>query len=110
MKHILVTPFLLSALLQTALATAAEPVAPKTVIGKTGFGFGAYLPSKCRTITRTLAAKFDSCEWEKVEPSSYTQQADFYTCEITKKGDTYQIFQSMARCRDELGTMNANAP
>jgi len=99
-----------SSLFISGLACAADAVPSTNVIGKIGFGFGEKLTSRCAPITKKLAQSFDKCEYEKTEKSSYAQKNDYYTCDITKKGDQYVIYQSKERCTEELETMKANAP
>ena len=98
-----------SAILLPVTLLAAEPIASSAVVGKYGFGYGDKLASSCAPISEKLAQKFDKCEWEK-EELSYSLKTNFYTCDISKNGDQYRIFQSKARCREDLAYMKANAP
>ena len=84
--------------------------APTELVGKFGFDWLHPEKAKCQAITAKNLAGAPTCKHHKEgDTGSFTGKADFYSCKVSPKVE-YMIYNSQARCTEELETMESNAP
>ena len=107
MKTTIVLPLALLGLLPLPCVAAAEPaVSPEALVGQYGFDWLKPKTARCRLIDKALAAKFTACR--RPDNPSFTGTLGHHACR--SKGGEYLIYADKKRCREELETMEANAP
>lgn len=105
-KFLMTFSTLLGLLLPTALLAAA----PAELVGKYGFDWLHPEKAKCLAITEKNLAGAQACKHHKEgDTGSFTGKADFYSCKVSPKVE-YMIYNTQARCKEELETMESNAP
>jgi len=96
--------------LALGIPTMVSAAAPSEVVGKFGFDWLHPEKAKCQAITANSVTGAKDCKRHKEgDTGSFTGKADFYSCKVSSKIE-YMIYDTQARCKDELETMQANAP
>lgn len=99
-----------STLVGLLLPTALMAAAPADMVGKYGFDWLHPEKAKCLAITAKNLAGAQACKHHKEgDTGSFTGKADFYSCKVGSKVE-YMIYNTQARCKEELETMESNAP
>lgn len=111
MKTSLLNLFFLSiSFLGFSTPALAADVEPAKLVGKYGFDWLKPEKAKCLAVTAQTLAGAKSCKHrQEGDTASFTGKADFYVCKTGPKSE-YMIYNSQARCAEELETMQANAP
>ncbi len=102
MNRTLIRLALVSPLLGAVSALAA--VAPADTVGKYGFDWLNPAHAACRKIDGALSRRFTSCA--PADTPSFTGKTGHLVCKV--KGGEFLVFETKARCAEELETMQAN--
>lgn len=88
------------------ICSADAGIAPESLIGKYGFDWLKPQHAKCQAVSANLAKKFRHCRTP--EEGSFTGQGGYRACKGS--GGEFLVYDTKARCVEELETMRANAP
>lgn len=97
-------------LLSFGIPGIVSAAAPSDVVGKFGFDWLHPEKARCQAITANAVAGAKDCKHLKEgDTGSFTGKADYYSCKVSSKVE-YMIYDTQTRCKEELETMQANAP
>lgn len=96
-------------LLWSSTASAAS-IPVSDVLGKFGFDWLKPEKAKCVAMTDKSLPGVTSCTYNKEgDTGSFSGKADYYVCKVGKNSEL-MVYKTQARCKEELETMQSNAP
>jgi hypothetical protein len=103
-------PAIITLFITLGLALPLPAASVPNLVGQFGFNWLRPDKSKCAEVTSAIQASFKSCEYSDPKSTkSFAGKGDFYMCKAGEQNE-FIIYKTKARCAEEYGIMESNAP